>query len=920
MPKTPRLPCLHRYCPLTFKSQHGRTYHIRSAHGTSNEHLFKMGNGEVFANDEANSEDSSSANDEANAATGEDSANNEANGDTDDAVDMVNDRADCDGAPSNTGQAGGQRIEHPYLTALPCDTEGNYLPHGTPPPPRETVPAVQGDWTPFDSELQFKVADVFYRRAAMSASNIDAILELWAETATLLGADAPFESHEHLYKTIDSSTVGNVPWECLVTSPPQTDNSNSPAVGWMKKSYEVWYRDPDAVVSMMLENADFDGQFDLRPYVELDSSGKRRWNNVMSGNIAWRRCDNIIADNPSLEGSMYCPIILGCDKTTVTVSTGHVEYHPLYLSIGNPHNSVRRAHRNAVIPIAFMATPKCDRRDDDSAAFRLFKHKLYHSSIAAILRPLHAGMTCPVIRKCPDGHLRRVLYDLIAFIADYPEQVLVTGIVQGWCPKCTALPGELDVPSGRRTPAHTDMLCQILDAKSLWREYGIDGALVPFTSDYPRGDIYEMISPDLLHQLIKGTFKDHLVTWICRYIILTFGERQGNIILDDIDRRIAAVPPFPGLRRFPHGRRFKQWTGDDSKALMKVYIPAIVGYVPEEIVKCLSALLDASYIARRQDIDCDALDALDVALDKFRTLREIFRSSGVRPKGFSVPRQHALFHYRRLIEDFGAPGGLCSSITESRHITAVKKPWRRSNKFEALRLDKLAAMRSDFVARGMLPASHTAGRNVSCLPEARESAECADRRYPRYIDDIAKVIDEPDLHYATQEFLADHLKASSEDICLSATPISRRERIHGMRRERIRSTPSWRNGQARRDCAFVVDDQEKAGMSGLRVVRVLLFFEVEYDRESYPCAFVEWFENVGCDSATGLWIVRPDCTDGSRDKSVLHLDTFLRAAHLIPVYGDQEIPLDFHFSYTLDSFQAYYVNKYIDHHAFEIAF
>lgn len=34
--------------------------------------------------------------------------------------------------------------------------------------------------------------------------------------------------------------------------------------------------------------------------------------------------------------------------------------------------------------------------------------------------------------------------------------------------------------------------------------------------------------------------------------------------------RIAAVPPFPGLRRFPEGRNFKQWTGDDSKALMKV--------------------------------------------------------------------------------------------------------------------------------------------------------------------------------------------------------------------------------------------------------------------------------------------------------------------------------------------------------------
>ena len=34
--------------------------------------------------------------------------------------------------------------------------------------------------------------------------------------------------------------------------------------------------------------------------------------------------------------------------------------------------------------------------------------------------------------------------------------------------------------------------------------------------------------------------------------------------------RIAAAPPFSELRRFPQGRGFKQWTGDDSKALMKV--------------------------------------------------------------------------------------------------------------------------------------------------------------------------------------------------------------------------------------------------------------------------------------------------------------------------------------------------------------
>ena len=50
--------------------------------------------------------------------------------------------------------------------------------------------------------------------------------------------------------------------------------------------------------------------------------------------------DHIFTADSSTKGAMYCPIILGSDKTTVSVATGQVEYHPLYLSIGNPHNTV----------------------------------------------------------------------------------------------------------------------------------------------------------------------------------------------------------------------------------------------------------------------------------------------------------------------------------------------------------------------------------------------------------------------------------------------------------------------------------------------------------------------------------------------------------------------------------------------------
>jgi hypothetical protein len=55
---------------------------------------------------------------------------------------------------------------------------------------------------------------------------------------------------------------------------------------------------------------------------------------------------------------MFVPVVLGSDKTTVSVATGQNDYYPLYISLGNVHNSVRRAHRNAVSLLAFLAIPK----------------------------------------------------------------------------------------------------------------------------------------------------------------------------------------------------------------------------------------------------------------------------------------------------------------------------------------------------------------------------------------------------------------------------------------------------------------------------------------------------------------------------------------------------------------------------------
>ena len=69
----------------------------------------------------------------------------------------------------------------------------------------------------------------------------------------------------------------------------------------------------------------------------------------------------------------------------------------------------------------------------------------------------------------------------------------------------------------------------------------------------------------------------------------------------------------------------------------QVIIPAIRGLVPDQIVQCVSALLDFCYLARRSAHDMPTLVKMDQALARFHELRKIFIEAGVRPDGFSLP-------------------------------------------------------------------------------------------------------------------------------------------------------------------------------------------------------------------------------------------------------------------------------------------
>ncbi|KIK74003.1 hypothetical protein PAXRUDRAFT_176922 [Paxillus rubicundulus Ve08.2h10] len=274
-------------------------------------------------------------------------------------------------------------------------------------------------------------------------------------------------------------------------------------------------------------------------------------------------------------------------------------------------------------------------------------------------------MSKPHIIMCADGHYHRAVYGIEPYIADYPEQALLACIVQGWCPKCTANRKDLDgsTDASPCTHEHTRLLMEHFQSHILWQEYEIIDDILPFTADFPRENIHELIAPDIHHQIIKGTF-----TWVKTYLKLVHGDAEAKKTMADIDHCIAAVPSFLGLRHFPQGRRFKQWTGDDSKALMKaptyysnllqVFLPAIAGYVPSKMVQAISAFMEFCYIVHQPTLDEADLDALDTALETFERKQTIFEETGVHPACISIPWIHSLQHYHHMIQLFCAPDGL----------------------------------------------------------------------------------------------------------------------------------------------------------------------------------------------------------------------------------------------------------------------
>jgi Plavaka transposase len=305
--------------------------------------------------------------------------------------------------------------------------------------------------------------------------------------------------------------------------------------------------------------------------------------------------------------------------------------------------------------------------------------RLFHESMRIVLEPLLDAGRNGIEMTSSDGAVRHVHPILTCYVADYPEQCLVTCSKYGTCPKCRASSKNLEDPllTEKRTQQWTETI--IKEGKNqangnpqklhtYCMSFDIAGTVYrPFWEGFPLCDINSSITPDVLHQLYQGVFK-HLVGWC-----------QNILTPQELDRCLRALPPASGLRQFKNGIfSLSQISGTERKNMAKILLGCLVVHMPLKGISAVTALLDFIYTVQYSTHDSITLGYVQDALDRFHKNRDYFIATLVR-EDFNIPKFHSLLHYIESIENFGTTDNYNTEMFERLHIDFAKHGWRASN-------------------------------------------------------------------------------------------------------------------------------------------------------------------------------------------------------------------------------------------------
>ncbi|KAJ6606839.1 hypothetical protein B0H10DRAFT_2166969 [Mycena sp. CBHHK59/15] len=495
----------------------------------------------------------------------------------------------------------------------------------------------------------------------------------------------------YFFEKIDS-LPGSVKWHCKVlnTTGDLPDLNKDPSGATMaSERVELWWQDPVECVAELIGNPAFKEVMRYAPeWLFTEKEGGLEVINEMWTVSWWWEIQKHLPP-----GCTIAPLILSSDKTMLSNFRSDNSAWPVYLTIGNIGKEMRgQVSSHATILIGYLPIPKFDCFDKNTRS--LAKYRLFHKCMAVIMESLVKAGTSGQDMVCADSQVRNVWPIFVAYVADYPEQCLVCCCKENRCPVCTLRPDERG--DHQYHPLHnvqeTLYLMQRQQAgekDTAFEEEGMHPVYLLFWANLPHSDIFQSFTPDLLHQLHKGVFKDHLVKW-CTEII-------GKLEVDD---RFKAMPSHPAVRHFKNGiSTVSQWTGSEHKEMEKVFLGLISAGAHPEMVKAVRGLIDFAYFASLQSHTSKTLLGLRNTLDTFHAHKQIFIELSGHKDHFNTPKIHALNHYEPLILLFGSADGFNTESPERLHIDYAKNAYRASNRKDYINQMTLWLTRQEAIAR-----------------------------------------------------------------------------------------------------------------------------------------------------------------------------------------------------------------------------
>ncbi|KAI6011642.1 hypothetical protein EDC04DRAFT_2871056 [Pisolithus marmoratus] len=348
-----------------------------------------------------------------------------------------------------------------------------------------------------------------------------------------------------------------------------------------QEQLELWCRDPVECIMELIGNLAFDDTMAYVPeHAYVDSKGTNHiYDEMWTADWWW----DVQGKLPA--GATVAPIILSSDKTSLSVFSGDKKAWPMYLTIGNISK--------------------------DLACFEKKTHSLagyhhFHHTMSLLLQPLGDASHKGKAMICTDGYLCQVHPILAAYVADFPEQCLVACNKESQCPHC------------------------------LFDDEGLHAVYEPFWKDLPFTNIFTCITPDILHQLHKGIFHDHLLQW-CVSIV---GEKE-------IDAHFQVMSQHP----------VSQWTDTEHKEMQRVLMGLLSGTVDDYFI----------YYAQCQQHTDLSLKAMEDSLKTFHDHKHIIINLQIHEDS-NIPMIHSLQHYVSLICALGSADSYNTEYPERLHI------------------------------------------------------------------------------------------------------------------------------------------------------------------------------------------------------------------------------------------------------------